>query len=181
MANYTRTLKISTSAGDNNLGQEATLVLVFDKFNGAMNGPYETIFPLVWKATKFGAEGRYNLEVTYSSQLASIKPGKNRQYEFTNAVPLEGAHDARPKVVNESGSAESIAIGFVSAEKADEAIRHRPTFYAQITPISTGTIFENTYWKTYMGLEGDLGGFEDDTTWNLKYEYNEGFRRYAIT
>ncbi|KIK77133.1 hypothetical protein PAXRUDRAFT_17698 [Paxillus rubicundulus Ve08.2h10] len=47
---------------------------------------------------------------------------------FQKPVPVDGAHDAPPKVLNKSGLAENIAIGhfwaigFMPAEKAEKAI-----------------------------------------------------------
>ncbi|KAF8839479.1 hypothetical protein BDN67DRAFT_1070015 [Paxillus ammoniavirescens] len=236
MAKYTRTLKISSK----DLGQEATLVLVFDKFDEAVKGPYETVFPLVWIATEFGAKGVdqqsfaelltyydlflpclgwYNIEVTYNSQLAFIKPGfedgkftyastfipidinqkttlsrKKEHYEFTKALPVDGSHDAPPKALNESGSAESIAVGFMSAEKHDDAIPvflcknvgHGSSFSAQITPVLRVYVAspyrQGQILKSPIGTpvwEEDLSRLEEDTTWSLKYTEESGV--YTIT
>ncbi|KAF9233336.1 hypothetical protein BU15DRAFT_80228 [Melanogaster broomeanus] len=163
MTDYTRTLKIgrrvsaicrsssrphlcSSSLRSQDLGQEATLVFVFDKFDQDLKGIYNTTHPLVWKVTEFGAHGWYSIEATYSSQLAFIKLGandgnftyattfvpiemnhqttlskNNDHYEFTKPVPL-GAQDELPKAVNHCGSVENIAVGFMSAEKPGDAI-----------------------------------------------------------
>jgi len=215
MAKYTRTLKISSK----DLGQEATLVLVFDKFDDAVKGPYETVFPLVWRATEFGAKGWYNIEVTYSSQLAFIKPGfedgkftyastfipidmnqkttlgrKKEHYEFTKALPVDGSHDAPPKVLNESGSAENIAVGFMSAEKHDDAIPvflcknvgHGSSFSTQFTPVLRVYVAspyrQGQILKSSIGTpvwEEDLSKLEEDTTWSLKYTEESGV--YTLT
>ncbi|KAF9222755.1 hypothetical protein BS17DRAFT_783346 [Gyrodon lividus] len=210
MAKYTRTLKISSK----DLGQAATLVLTFDKFDDTIKGLYDTAFPLVWKATEFGAQGWYNIEETYSNQLAFIKPGvedgkftyattfvpinmnqkttfckKGGHYEFTKPAAIEGAHDVPPKVVNESGSAESIALGFMSAEKPDDSIPvllrknvgHGSSFSAQFTPVLRVYIAseyrQGQTLKTPIGTpiwEKDLSGLEEETTWNLKYTEESG-------
>ncbi|KAF9222754.1 hypothetical protein BS17DRAFT_180250 [Gyrodon lividus] len=207
MAKYTRTLKISSK----DLGQEPTLVLTFDKFDKETKGLYDTVLPLVWKATEFGAHGWYNIEETYTSQLAFIRPEvenhrimgastlvpidmnqetvlskNNEHYEFTTPTAIKGAQDSLPRVVNESGLAENIAIGFMSPDDPDDAIPvllHKKVgaglrINAQFNPVLRVYItsehhHEREILKEQIGKpiwEQDLSGLDEKTTWHLKYD-----------
>ncbi|KAG6380461.1 hypothetical protein JVT61DRAFT_8604 [Boletus reticuloceps] len=67
MSRYTRTLTFRT----NNLGTDATFVLIFDK---PSDGLYNNKFPVVWKVARFGSTGPYHITTTFSSRLAWCKP-----------------------------------------------------------------------------------------------------------
>lgn len=51
----------------NDLGKEATLVLIFQSDKDCT---YRKSFPVIWRATTFGDEGRYSMHATYTNDLA---------------------------------------------------------------------------------------------------------------
>ncbi|KAG1729728.1 hypothetical protein EDB19DRAFT_1742884 [Suillus lakei] len=64
------------------LGKEATLVLMF---HTNMDCTYQKSFPVIWRTTTFGEEGRYSMHATYTNQLAFSRV----QVEDGNVVNTE--------------------------------------------------------------------------------------------
>lgn len=116
-----------------NLGKEATLVLMF---HCDMESIYHKSFPVIWRTTSFGEKGPYSIRVTYTDQLAfsrvQIKDGKvvdtgihiqidsgkittltqtDDGFEFS--IPENGLPDY-VEAFNESGFVQDIAISTIN-------------------------------------------------------------------
>jgi len=114
----------------NDLGREATLLLVFD--DTGIPGQYRTIFPVAWKVSTFGASGAYSLKVTYHSEFGftraesggiveasafiHMNPGEKTilekqggVYQFTRPSLIQ---PPSPNMEVENGTSEHQDIGF---------------------------------------------------------------------
>ncbi|KAG2128528.1 uncharacterized protein EDB93DRAFT_171073 [Suillus bovinus] len=117
----------------NNLGKQVTLMLAWDAH---MEGLYNDVFPIVWKVSKFGKEGLFWLQATYTAQLAfsktqvnngevtsagtsvNINNGEKTTLTETNELyqfsPPEAGTPDTLQAVNYTGTIEDIAVGFVN-------------------------------------------------------------------
>ncbi|KIJ09679.1 hypothetical protein PAXINDRAFT_172409 [Paxillus involutus ATCC 200175] len=67
MSLWTRNLTFKS----NDLGHDATLVLIFDK---DIQGIYRDTSQVCWKALEFPAQGQYSANATFQNQIAFVKP-----------------------------------------------------------------------------------------------------------
>ncbi|KAG2072238.1 hypothetical protein BDR04DRAFT_415729 [Suillus decipiens] len=130
-----RTFTRDLTFQSNDLGKETTIMLTFD---ADMKGLYEDFFPVVWMVSKFGKTGTYDLQATYTSQLAFSRPQvDDGGYKITEAAvsvkinvgektsltesndiyyfstPQPGTPDVL-QAVNNTGAIQDIALGFIS-------------------------------------------------------------------
>ncbi|KAG1865110.1 hypothetical protein C8R48DRAFT_706065 [Suillus tomentosus] len=121
-----------------NLGRETTILLVFDT---DMEGLYDTIYPVVWKAITFPARGSYSYDVTYTDNFAfskadighdnlvrtfrhfELKPGQKTTLSLkdnnkTRFSPPVNAIKDYLTAENETGFLQDLAVGFYNPSKA---------------------------------------------------------------
>jgi hypothetical protein len=126
------------------LGKESTLVLMF---HSDMKSIYHKSFPVIWRTTSFGENGRYSMRVTYTNQLAFsrvhvkdgnvVDTGTHVQIDIGQKTILTEANcgfrfsDPRHglpgylEAFNETGSVQDIAISTINPEDS----KPKPVFY----------------------------------------------------
>lgn len=117
----------------NDLGQETTILLVFD---ADVEGLYDTVYPVVWKVFTFPKTGSCKFEVTYTNDLAfaeadiedgnlvqtfanfKLKPGQQTTLTMEDdsdnlsfSPPLDGTN-GHLKAENRTGLTQDLAVGF---------------------------------------------------------------------
>ncbi|KAG1870503.1 hypothetical protein C8R48DRAFT_85395 [Suillus tomentosus] len=117
----------------NDLGKDVTLMLAWSP---NVEGLYENVFPIVWKARKFAKSGPYRATATYTAQLAfaraqvengqvvsaatsvNINNGEKTTLTEANDVyyfstPQMGTSGIL-QAQNDTGSIQEIAVGFIN-------------------------------------------------------------------